>query len=180
MSGQSNPDPRRAALQLDRAQQGGQAEGDTVQRPGRGRPGAFLRLEPFPIGGLLFGGFGAGLRTEYMRMTRYHLVGYGFCDRGKAEMPGLLSDLRMIDGLQQQVAQLALQLGHSAPVDGIGDFIRLFDGIGGNGLKGLFDVPGASGGRVAQPGHDRQQTGDFDSRVIGGVGRHCGRLSFAV
>ena len=62
-------------------------------------------------------------------------------------------------------------------LDRIGDFIRFFNGIGGDAVEILFDIPRASGLRVTQAAHDFQQAFDpgvaiVDQRIISCLG-HC-------
>ena len=57
-------------------------------------------------------------------------------------------------GLQQKVAELVLQVGQVATLDGVGHLIGLLDGVGGDGGEGLLEVPRAAAVGVAQAGHD--------------------------
>ena len=47
----------------------------------------------------------------------------------------------MIDDLQQQIAKLVLEIVHRPALDGVGDLIGFFDGIGGDCRKGLLADP---------------------------------------
>mgnify|MGYP006924560012 CR=1 FL=1 len=82
--------------------------GLALQRPrlGLSRPLGGLYL--FPVGGLLIGGFVAALVAKDMRMSGHHLVGDVAHHIVKGEMSGLFTDLRVIDRLQQKIAQFAL------------------------------------------------------------------------
>ena len=112
-----------------------------------------------------------------MRVPRDHLVRDIAHHRLKAEPPVLFAHGRVIHGLEQQIAQLSLKLGPVAPFDRIGNFIRFFNGIGGDAVEILFDIPRASGLRVTQAAHDFQQAFDpgvaiVDQRIISCLG-HC-------
>ncbi len=92
--------------------------------------------------------------AEYVRMATNHLVGDRPGHIGEGEGAGLLGHAGVVDDLEQQIAQLLLQLAHLAALDGVGDLVGFFDGVGGDAGEGLLDVPGAAALRVAQPGHD--------------------------
>ena len=68
-------------------------------------------------------------------------------------MPRLLGHLRVVDRLQQQIAQLSLQLGPVLPLDGVGDFVGLLDRVGRDGGEILLEYPrgSPSRGRAAAP-----------------------------
>jgi hypothetical protein len=55
--------------------------------------------------------------------------------------------------LKHQVAQLLGQVRKVALLDGVEDFVGLFQGVFADGIEGLLAVPGASVGS-AQPRHD--------------------------
>src|SRR5208337_4368511 len=69
--------------------------------------------------------------------------------------------------LQQQVAEFARQFSPIAIVDGLEDFVGLFERVGLDGIKGLFAVPGASA-RSAQTLHNCDRSLETFSR-----GRHA-------
>ena len=75
-------------------------------------------------------------------------------------MPRFFTHRRVIDRLQQQIAQFPLKLAPITPGDGIGDFISLFNGIGGDAVEILLDIPGAARLGVAQAAHDFEQPFD--------------------
>src|SRR5580704_5801681 len=58
--------------------------------------------------------------------------------------------------LKQQIAELVLELAHVAALDGVGNLIGLFDGVGRDAGKGLLAIPGTAVGR-AQACHDCKQ-----------------------
>ena len=78
----------------------------------------------------------------------------------KAKAPPLLGHARVIDDLQQEVAQLVLQGGQIVLLDGVRDLVGLLDGVGRDGREGLLEVPGAAGAGRAQGGHHAQQSVD--------------------
>jgi hypothetical protein len=59
--------------------------------------------------------------------------------------------------LEQQVAELVLQVVQVAALDGVGDFIGFLDRVGSDGDEGLDGVPFATGIRIAEAGHDLDQ-----------------------
>jgi len=71
--------------------------------------------------------------------------------------PFFLCQLAVIHHLEQQVAQLALQVIEVATFDGVGDFVGLFQGVRDDARVGLLDVPRAPVLRVAQAIHQVQQ-----------------------
>ena len=164
--GPVEPDPRRPLLQLDRPQQCRQSYRHPIQDPALVPGSAFGGLDPFPIHRLLPGALVAGLIAEHMRVPRHHLVGNRGDHRGKAEMPGLGPDLGVIDGLQQQIAQFALQVAPVLPFNGIRHFMGFFDRIAGNRGKVLHQIPGAAAVGIPQPRHDFQQPPDPGSAVL--------------
>ena len=80
-------------------------------------------------------------------MTVDHLVG----DRGghvlEAEGAGFARHLRMVDDLQQQVAELLAQMFEIAPADRVGDLVSLLDRVWRDGGEALFQVPRATRAR---------------------------------
>lgn len=105
-----------------------------------------------------------------MRMAALQLVGDGVGDVVEGEQPLFLGHAGVEDGLEQQVAELGLQLVHIAALDGVGDLIGLLQRIGGDGGEGLLNVPRTAADRVAQPGHDADQAVDGALR---GVAHDC-------
>ena len=73
-------------------------------------------------------------------------------DVGEGERAALLGHARVIDDLQQQIAELVLQVGEVAARDRVGDLVGLLDGVGRDRREGLLEVPGAAAaGRAARP-----------------------------
>src|SRR6266496_3395495 len=69
------------------------------------------------------------------------------------EMIFLPGHLRIKKYLQKQIAEFSLQLTPIAIVDGLKNFVSLFERVGFDGIECLLAVPGAPA-RPAQPGHD--------------------------
>ncbi len=69
----------------------------------------------------------------------------------------LLGHLRMEHDLQQQIAQFVLEVPHVAAINRIGDFVGFLNGVWRDAGEGLLHIPWATGLRIAQRGHDRQQ-----------------------
>ena len=79
--------------------------------------------------------------------------------------------LRIEEHLQQQVAELVLQVRPGAALDGVEDLVGLFERVALDGVEGLLAVPGAAAGR-AQAGHD-------GGGALQGLGGRClGGFSF--
>jgi hypothetical protein len=150
-----------ALLELFGAEQSGEAECDAVQRACRLR--ALLRLRP-PLRGLdLFPQMMAalGLAEEDMRVAALHLVADRSDHVREREMAGFLGHAAVEDHLEQQIAELVLEIGHVAALTRVGDFIGFLDRIGRDRLEGLDSVPFAAGLRIAQPRHDRDEPFDI-------------------
>ena len=113
-------------------------------------------LACLPIGQLRFGILEARI-TEHMRMAALHLVADRRGHVGKGKRARFLGHARVEHHLQQQIAQLVLEVDHVATIDGIGDFVGFLDGVRGDGRECLPGVPRAAVNGIAQPGHDRQQ-----------------------
>ena len=131
-----------------------QAERHVAEHARRSLPFPLRRLRRLPVARLLLGALVAALVPEDVRMPRDHLVGDAAGHVGEVEGPRLLGHARMIDHLEQQVAQLAAQVVHVAALDGVGDLIGLLDRVGSDRLEGLLDIPGTARLGVAQGGHD--------------------------
>ena len=63
----------------------------------------------------------------------------------------------MIDHLQQEIAELVPEIVEIAARDRVRDFVGFLDGIGRDGRKILFEVPGTARHRRAQLCHDLDQ-----------------------
>ena len=157
--GPVEPHARCPLLQLQCAQQGGQPHGDSVQNAGLRLVGTFGGLDRLPIAGLLLGRFIAAFVAENMRVAGHHLVGDGIGHVLKGEQATVIGNLGMKHHLQQKIAQFAAQLVPVGTLDGVGDLVSLFDGVGGDGAEILLDVPRAAAVGIAQPAHDLEQSG---------------------
>ena len=69
-------------------------------------------------------------------------------------MSGLLGNSGLKHHLQQQITQFIADIIQIAALNGVSCLIGFLDRVGGNRLEGLFDIPWASGVRVAQLAHD--------------------------
>jgi hypothetical protein len=67
--------------------------------------------------------------------------------------------------LQQQITEFVAEIGKIAAGDRISDFIGFLDGVGHNGRKILFEIPGAAAAGGSQRCHDIEQALD----VAGGL-----------
>ena len=117
--------------------------------------------------------------AEDVRVAADHLGGDALGHRLEIEAAGLLRHLRVVDDLQQQVAELALELRHVAAPDRIGDLVGLLDRVGRDRGEVLLEVPGAAAVRVAQPRHHREQALDAACRSQQPALRRGGTLAAA-
>src|SRR5690606_41251518 len=62
-------------------------------------------------------------------------------DIAEAEMPALFGHARVEHDLEQQIAELVTQVGEVTALDGVGDFVGLFDGVRRDAVEILRDVP---------------------------------------
>ncbi len=148
---------RGPVLQLHRPGQRRQAERHPVEHaPGRGA-GALPGLDRLPVTDLLLGRLVAALVAEDMRVAGDQLVRDRPRHVREVEHPRLLGHPGVEHDLQQQVAELARQLVPGLPGDGVGDLVRLLDGVGGDRGEILLDIPGTAGRRIAQRRHDGDQ-----------------------
>lgn len=93
-----------------------------------------------------------------MRVPADHFFRHHAGDGGKVEQTTLLRHARLINDLEQQIAQFIGEGTPVLPLDGIQHLVGFLDRVGGYGLECLFPVPGAATHRVAQPRHKRQQS----------------------
>lgn len=115
-----------------------------------------------------------------MRVAGDHLVADLAHHRLKGEVTAFGTHGRMINGLQQQIAQLPLKIAPVLACDGVCDLIGLFDCVGGDAVEILLDVPRAARFRVTQAAHDRKQAFNSPIRVVDQVICHCSRSRFGV
>jgi hypothetical protein len=72
------------------------------------------------------------------------------------------------DYLEGEVAQFFGEVGPVLAIDGVEDFVGFLEGVGLDGVEGLFAVPGAASGG-AEAGHDFDEALESFSR--GGTAR---------
>ena len=104
-----------------------------------------------------------------MRVAADDLRGDRGLDVGQVEDAGLGGELRVEDDLEQQVAELAGQLGRRAGLERVVDLVRLLEQVLAQRGVGLLAVPRAAVGlaqSVADPGH-RPGPGDGGSGATG-------------
>ena len=87
-------------------------------------------------------------------MARFHFVRDRASNVLEPEMPGFFCDPRMEHHLKQEIAQFSVQIDHIIPIDGIDDFVRLFNRIWSNRCESLHPVPSAAILGVTEAGHD--------------------------
>src|SRR5579871_2985471 len=109
-----------------------------------------------------------------MGMAGDHLVADGPGHVFYIEGAGLFGHARMKDDLKQEIAKLFAKRREVALLDGVGHLVGLFDGVGRDGREGLLDVPWATPGGVAQPGHDCDKPFEGVSRIGDRVGLGSG------
>ena len=67
---------------------------------------------------------------------------------------------------EQEVAQFVLEGRHIVTLDGVGDLVGFFDGVGRDGPERLFDIPWAARFGIAQPCHDLEQARDAGADFV--------------
>ena len=79
-----------------------------------------------------------------MRVPAQHLVSDAPGDVIEAELAFFVGDLRVKYDVEQQVAQLFLQILGVVTLDRVEQFVRFIERIGGDRCAGLADIPGAT------------------------------------
>ena len=92
-------------------------------------------------------------------------------DVRQIEIAGFLGHAAVEDHLEQQIAELVLEIGHVVARDGVGDLIGFLDRVGRDRREGLDGIPFAAAVGIAQASHDRHQTLDARRLDRGDVGR---------
>lgn len=92
-----------------------------------------------------------------MRMAANQLAGDAIDHRIELEAPLFPRQLRVVDDLEEQVAQLFAQVVEVAALDGVGHLVGFLEGVRDDGRVALLQVPRATVLRVAQPGHEVKQ-----------------------
>ena len=103
--------------------------------------------------------------AEHMRMPADHLPRHALDDIAERERAGFFRHARVIDDLQQQIAEFVLEISHIAPLDGVCDLIGFFDRVRRDRLECLFEIPRAAGLRRSQPRHDLDQPRNVARRL---------------
>ncbi len=148
--------------QLGGAGEGGQPHRHIIEQAVLFLGLALFGLDHLP-GDILFIGGTVTNITENMRMAADQFFAHAGRHVVEIEQAHFFGDARMKNHLEQQVAQFLLQVAQIVALDGIGHLVGFLDGVGRDGIEGLFLVPRAAGFRIAQPSHDFQQA--FDAFV---------------
>ena len=83
-----------------------------------------------------------------MRMPSNHFAGDRVDHVAERERILLFRHAGMKHHLQQEIAEFLTQVIEIAARDGVDDFVGFLDGVGSNGRKILFEIPGtAAAGR---------------------------------
>jgi hypothetical protein len=111
-----------------------------------------------------------------MRVPAVELAVDGIHHVGEGERALLLGHPGVEHHLEQQIAELVLEVAQVATLDRIHDLVGFLDRIGRDGRETLLQVPGAAGVRRSQGRHDVEQSLDVSSRThrIGRVVRLLG------
>ncbi len=98
--------------------------------------------------------------AEYMRVSPQHLVGYTLRNVSEIELSLFLGDTGMEDNVEQQIAKLLLDVLGIVTFDCIDQFVGFIQGMTGDGLAGLANIPGTAIFRIPQIHHNLQQVFD--------------------
>ncbi|MNC32252.1 hypothetical protein D3C75_805970 [compost metagenome] len=90
---------------------------------------------------------------EHVGMTADQFAGDAVDYADEFEAPFFASQLAVIHHLEQQIAQLTLQVIEVTALDRVGDFVGFLKGVRDDGGVRLLDVPRATVLRVAQAVH---------------------------
>ena len=140
---------RAAALHDNEVEVRRRGEVHAVQDSRLGLLALLPALELLPVQGVLLRGKHMGVAVDQLFTDAVHHV-------VKAKGAGLPGHRGVEHHLEQDIAQLLLQIVHVHAVDGVGGLIGLLQHIGADGLMGLGPVPGAAPGSAEQL-HDFQQ-----------------------
>ncbi len=142
-------------MQLLRAHQCGQGEGDTIQRTVGALCRALFRLEVFPsfLARLAF----IHRFAKDVRMPRFHLCADRGDHIGEAEQTGFLGDARVKHDLEQQIAKLVAQGGHVVTLDRVGNLIGFLDRVRRDRGEALREIPFAAAMRITQACHNPEE-----------------------
>ena len=126
-AGEVEPRRRRAPLDLAGMQQCGQVLGDLAEQT-RLAPG-LLPLDGVPVAQDVAGIGNLGL-AEHVGMPADQLLGDLLGNLFQRTGAALLEQQRQEVDLEEDVAELVLELGVVAAVGGLGELVRLLDGVG--------------------------------------------------
>src|SRR5262249_39289079 len=166
-------------LQLERAREGREPDGDAGKRPGRSlaaAPRGFLRALLFLLALLRLDALPQPfdrLRREPARVAEHvgmapdELLGQDLHDIAEVEGALLLRHAGVEYDLEQEVAQLVAQVVEVATHNGVGNLVRLLDGVGGDGREALLEVPRTTASGCAQRRHDLDEPGGVARRGHG-------------
>ena len=104
-----------------------------------------------------------GMPADHLRRNRVHHI-------AKREPIILGGHLRVIDDLQEQVAELVLQAVEILTRNRVSNLVSFLDGVGHDGREALLQVPRTSGLGVAQARHNREKV--VDRVALSGVVTH--------
>ena len=113
-----------------------------------------------------------------MRMAADHLAADGLDHVIETEGAFLFGQLRVIDRLQQKIAQFLAKLGTGAARDGIGHLIGFLDRVGSDRIEILLEVPRTAGLRRAQRLHDSAESVELTLIEIGRIGHASIRIIY--
>jgi hypothetical protein len=85
-------------------------------------------------------------------------------DVAEIECARLLGHARVVHDLEQQVPELVAQVLAIAARDRLGDFVGFLDGVRGDRLEALLEIPRTAAARAAQRRHQLEEARDVARR----------------
>ena len=128
-----------------------------LRRPPRRAFGFLLGLDALPGALDVRRRQSAVLVGEHMRMPSDHLSRDRLDHVAECERVLFLRHAGVEHHLQQEIAEFVAEIVEIAARDGVGDLIGLLDGVGRDGRKILFEIPGAAAAGRSQRRHDVEQ-----------------------
>ena len=101
--------------------------------------------------------FTPGRVLENVRMPPDHLARNGVHNVTEGEARLLGCHLRVIDDLQEEIAEFVLEPVEIAPRDSVCDLVSFLDCVGCDGGEALLHVPRTPGLGIAQARHDGEE-----------------------
>ena len=95
-----------------------------------------------------------------MRMAADHLLRHTIDHIREREGAFLLGHTRVIDDLEQQIAELLLEIDPVAALDRVGDLVGFLDRVGRDGRECLLEVPRTACAGRSERGHDGKEIGN--------------------